>query len=142
MKFVIKGVLLGLVVGIAGCNSHDSKQVTNSDKPATGRAAANKARGNAELAPVVNAGAVNQVADQAKGVINTATATADKVIGTAATNANMAANGVNRTAATIQGDVQQATYDAATLTNDAAKDGNNLLNNATRDVNKLKNVLR
>ena len=54
----------------------------------------------------------------------------------------MAANGVNRTAATVQSDVQQATYDAATLTNASAKDGNNLLNNATRDVNKLKNVLR
>ena len=77
MKFVIKGVLMGLVVGMAGCNSHDSKQVTNSDKPATSRAAANKTRGNVESAPVVNAGAANQVADQAKGVINTAAATAD-----------------------------------------------------------------
>ncbi len=135
MKFVIKGVLMGLVVGMAGCNSHDSKPVTNSDKPATSRAAANKTRGNVESAPVVNTGAANQVAGQAKGVINTAAATADTVIGTAA-------NGVNRTAATVQSDVQQTTYDAATLTNAAAKDGNNLLNNATRDVNQLKNVLR
>jgi hypothetical protein len=128
---MIKGVLMGIVIGIAGCNSHDSKQITNSDKPAASRAAANTARGNVGLAPVVNIGAVNQVADQAKSAINTA-----------ATSANTAANEVNRTAATVQSDVQQATYDAATVTNDAAKDGNNLLNNATRDVNKLKKVLR
>ncbi len=142
MRFMIKGVLMGLVIGIAGCNSHDPKQVTDSNKPAASRAAANTALGNAGLAPVVNTKAVNQVANQAKGVINAATATADKAIGTATTTANAAANGVNRTAATIQRDVQQASYDAAALTNDAAKDGNNLLNNATRDVNNLKNVLR
>src|SRR5208282_3222875 len=118
MRFMIKGVLTGLVVGIAGCSSHDSKQVTNSEKPAASRAGANTASGNAGLAPAVNAGAVNQVADQAKGVINTATATADKVIGTAAVAANTATNGLNRTAATMRSDVQQATYDAASLTND------------------------
>ena len=54
-RFMIKGLLMGLVIGIAGCNSHDSKQVTNSDKPAASHAAANTTRGNVGLAPVVNA---------------------------------------------------------------------------------------
>ena len=51
MRFMIKGLLMGLVVGIAGCNSHDSKQVTNGDKPAASHAAANTALGNVGLAP-------------------------------------------------------------------------------------------
>jgi hypothetical protein len=123
MRIVIKGVLMGLVVGIAGCNSHDSKQVHNSDRPATSHADADQARGNVQLAPVVNDRAVNQAADQAKGVINTATATADRVIDTATASADRAVNGVNRTAARMQSDVQQTSYDAARLTSDVAKEG-------------------
>ena len=72
MRFMIKGVLMGIVFGLAGCNSHDSKQVDNDDKPAASCAGATTARGNVGLAPVVNAGVVNPVADQAKGVSNTA----------------------------------------------------------------------
>ena len=123
MKIMFKCALIGLAVGIAGCNSQDSKQVHNSDKPVTSRPAVDKSRGNAAVAPVVNDQVVNQAADQAKSAINTAAATADRVIDTAAATADRAANGVNQTAAKMQSDVQQVSYDAARLTSDVVKEG-------------------
>ncbi len=123
MRIIIKVVLMGLAVGIAGCNSHDAKQAHDGERPIASRADADRARGHADLAPIVSDRDVNRAAGQAERVIGTAAATADRIIDTAAASVDRAANGANRTAATIQIDAQRASYDAARLTSDVARDG-------------------
>jgi hypothetical protein len=124
MRIMTAVVLMGLAMGAGGCNSRDVQQVHNNDKAVENNAGADKTGGARKSAPVVSVPVVNKAAGQATEVIHTA------------------AVDVNQTATTVQAGAQQVTSDAARLTNDAAKAGNTVLNNATRDLDKLKNVLR